>query len=264
MLYVFGANNPGSQGGPPKPGAAPKGSPAVERATAARMQALEGRLVMGMTVMPMAAISLADPKDPHAAVKASLEVNRALEAQPEAKYTIEPNALSHRGFQLTRVKVEIDPKKMAEARPDVPNAAEIFKKVAAGNTITTYVGTDGKLFFEAAASSDEQAKAQIDALEDGSHTLGRLASWKALRAKLPEQATVLVLLGAQETVKMIFSSIGAMSNNPGIKPPDLPEAVALMGFALITSPKGYDFRLIIPSDVGPVFEKGLAPLGQGQ
>lgn len=39
---------------------------------------------------------------------------------------------------------------------------------------------------------------------------------------------------------------------------------ALLGFALIASPRGYDFRLIVPSDVGPVFEKDLAPLGQGQ
>src|SRR5262249_53157654 len=162
------------------------------------------------------------------------------------------SALGHGGFQLNKVKIEIDPKKIAEARPDVPNAAEIFKKVAPGQAITSYIGTDGKLFFEASASSDDQVKAQIDAIKDGSHSLGRPASWKALRAKLPEQATVLVLLSAQETVKMIFASIGAMTNNAGLKPPDLPEAAALMGFGLITSPKGYDFRLIIPSDVGPV------------
>ena len=37
-----------------------------------------------------------------------------------------------------------------------------------------------------------------------------------------------------------------------------------MGVALVSSPKGYDFRLIIPGDVGPVFEKGLAPLTAGQ
>jgi hypothetical protein len=265
MLYMFGTNSPGSPGGPPKPDAASKSSPAVERATAARMQALEGRLVMGMTFIPMQATSLADPRDPRAAVEASLEANRAHQTQPEGKYTIEPNALSHGGFQLNKVKIEIDAKKIAEARPDVPNAAEIFEKVAPGQAITTYMGTDGKLFFEASASSDDQVKAQIDAIKDGSHSLGRLASWKALRAKLPEQATVLILLSAQETVKMIFASIGAMSNNPGIKPPaDLPKEIALMGFALITSPKGYDFRLIIPSDIGPVFEKGLAPLGQGQ
>ncbi len=263
MLYIFGADSTGSPGSPPTPGAGSKNSPAVDRAVAARKQALEGRLVMGMTMIPMKAISLADPRDPHAAVEASLEVNRALHSQPGAKSTIEPNALSHGGFQLARVKIDIDPQKVAEARPDVPGAAEIVKKVV-GKTITAYTGTDGKLFFDASASSDEQAKAMIDAIKDGSHSLGRLASWKALRARLPERATVLVLLSAQETVKMIFASIGAMSNNADLKPPDMPEAPALLGFALIASPRGYDFRLIVPSDVGPVFEKDLAPLGQGQ
>lgn len=145
-----------------------------------------------------------------------------LDSQPGAKSTIEPNALSHGGFQLARVKIDIDPQKVAEARPDVPGAAEIVKKVV-GKTITAYTGTDGKLFFDASASSDEQAKAMIDAIKDGSHSLGRLASWKALRARLPERATVLVLLSAQETVKMIFASIGAMSNNADLKPPDMPE-----------------------------------------
>jgi hypothetical protein len=126
------------------------------------------------------------------------------------------------------------------------------------------VGTDGTLFFEATASSDDQIKAQLATIRDGSHSLGNLSSWKALRAKLPEQATVLVILNAQETAKMILAAIGAASNNPGLKSPtDLPKTPALMGFVLITSPKGYDFRLVIPSDVGPVFEKGLAPLGQG-
>jgi hypothetical protein len=269
MAYFFGAGGTGSPTGQPKLGAgsAPeaKTSPEVDRAVAARMQALEGRLVTGMTMMPMQAVSLADPKDPQAAVQASLEADKARQAQQEAKMTIEPNALSHGGFQFTRVKTEVDPQKMAkEARPDVPNAAEIFKKVVAGNAITTYTGTDGKLFVEAMAPSDDQMKAQIDAIKDGSRSLGSLASWKSLRAKLPERATVLVLLSAQETVKMIFSSVSAMSNNADMKlPADLPKAPALIGFALITSPKGYDFRLIIPGDVGPVFEKGLAPLGRG-
>lgn len=63
---------------------------------------------------------------------------------------------------------------------------------------------------------------------------------------------------------MIVSSINAMDKNAPPKPAaNLPKAVALMGFALVSSPKGYDFRFIVPSDVGPVMEKGLVPLGEG-
>ena len=188
------------------------------------------------------------------------------QAEQKEKMTIEPDALTYRGFRLSRARAELDPQQIAKAAGNqVPNAEQVIGKMLAGNALTSYRGTDGKLFLEAAGPSEEQLKAQIDAIQDGSRSLGASPSWKALRGKFPEQVTVLVLLNAQETVKMILTSVGAMQNNDAIKPPaDLPRAPALMGFALIASPQGYDFRLIVPSDVGPVFEKGLAPLTAGQ
>jgi hypothetical protein len=72
-------------------------------------------------------------------------------------------------------------------------------------------------------------------------------------------------MNAQETVKMFGKAAEVMEKGAAVKPPAaLPKAPALMGFALVSSPKGYDFQLIVPSNVGPVFEKGLAPLGDGQ
>ncbi len=266
MAYVYTADFSGYRAGQPGPGAAAKASPAKEQATAARTRALEGRLVFGITLMPMQFTSLADPSDPRAAVKAALELDKVSQAEQKEKMTIEPDALTYRGFRLSRARAELDPQQIAKAAGNqVPNAEQVIGKMLAGNALTSYRGTDGKLFLEAAGPSEEQLKAQIDAIQDGSHSLGASPSWKALRGKFPEQVTVLVLLNAQETVKMILTSVGAMQNNDAIKPPaDLPRAPALMGFALIASPQGYDFRLIVPSDVGPVFEKGLAPLTAGQ
>ena len=106
-----------------------------------------------------------------------------------------------------------------DANAQVPNSGEIMKKMFTGNDLISYVGTDGKLFLEVSAASDDQLKAQVDAIKDGSHSLGTLASWKALRARLPEQATVLVLVNAQEMVKMILTSVGAMQNQGELKPP---------------------------------------------
>jgi hypothetical protein len=266
MVYVFTAERPGSTTGPPKPGARAMTSPAVDKAVAARMQALEGRLVMAISPMPMQVVSLADPKDPQAAVKASLEADKARQAQGEAETTIEPNALTYGGFQLARSRTHVDTQKIVKnANTPLPNADEIMKKMFAGNNVTSYMGTDGKLFLEVTAPSEDLLKAQIDAIKDGSRSLGASASWKALRARFPDQVSVLVLLNAQELVKLLLTGIGAMSNQADLKPPaDFPKATALLGFALITSPQGYDFRLIIPGAVGPVFEKGLAPLMQGQ
>ena len=268
MFYVYTAESPISPDGRPKPVGGATTSPAVDKAVAARLQALEGRLVMGIGVMPMQYVGMADPGDPQAAVKASIEADTARQASGQPG-TTELNAVTHGGFRFARIKSHIDPAKIAkltkDANAQVPNSAEIMKKMFTSDDLISYVGTDGKMFLEVSATSDDQLKKQVDAIKDGSHSLGTLASWKAVRARLPEQATILVLVNAQEMVKMILTSVGAMQNQGELKPPaDFPKTTALMGIALISSPKGYDFRLIIPGDVGPVFEKGLGALTAGQ
>ncbi len=268
MFYVYTADSPVSPDGRPKPVGGATTSPAVDKAVAARLQALEGRLVMGIGLMPMQFVSMADPGDPQVAVKASIEADKARQAGGQPG-TTEPNAVTHGGFQFARIKNHIDPAQIAkiakDANPQMANGADLIKKMFTGNDLISYVGTDGKLFLEVTATSDDQLKAKVNAIKDGSHGLGTLAAWKALRARLPEQATLLVLVNAQEMVKMILTSFGAMANRGDVKPPaDFPKATALMGAALVSSPKGYDFRLIIPGDVGPVFEKGLGALTAGQ
>lgn len=259
MFYIFGANPH-----PPEPdqkagAAAP--SPALKKATAARLDALDGRLVMGISIFPMQVVSLADPQDPGAAVAATLEASKARPATE--KVTVKPDAVTQGSFHLARVTTAVDPKTLvAQARKAVPNSDEIIKKMFTGNAVTTYTGTDGKLFVEVNAATDDEAKAQVAAIVDSSRGLGHLPAWKALRPKFPERTTWLVLINAQEAVKMFVSGIGMATNKPDIKPPaDLPKSPALLGFSVVSSPTGYDLRLIIPSNVGPVFEKGFAPLG---
>lgn len=246
----------------------PADSPEVAKAVSARMKALDGRQVMGVSLMPMRVISLADPADPGAAVKASMDAKRAAKGGDAGGTTVEADAMTYGGFKLGRIREKIDPKMVEQiiaARPDVPNLAGIVKMMIPNDNFTEYVGTDGKLFLSTMAPADDQVKAHIDAIKDDARNLGGLASWKALRARMPKRARVFLVFNAQETVKMILAIVGAVDNNPAAKPPaDLPKTIALMGFALTSSPDGYDFRLVVPSEVGPVFEKGLAPLGEGQ
>ncbi len=239
---------------------------AVKKAEDDRSRALGNRLVMGLSIVPLKVTILADPDDPSAAVAASRELAKARQALVRDGTTITPNALNHGGFPLDKVRTEVDPARMARAvRPDIPQGAVFFQKMVGGTVITTHTGTDGKMFFEATNVSDDQVKAQIDAVKDGAGSLGSLAAWKALRARLPERATALVVLDAQETVKMVLTTLGALSNRAELKPPaDMPKVPALMALSLIVSPAGYDFRLVIPGDVGPVLEKGLAPLDEAE
>ncbi len=242
MFYVYTAESPVSPDGRPKPVGGAPASPAVDKAVAARLQALEGRLVMGIGVMPMQYVSMADPGDPQAAVKASIEADKARQAGGQPG-TIELNAVTHGGFQFTRIKSHVDPAQIAklakDANPQLPNSGELMKKMFTGDDLITYVGTDGKLFLEAAGPSEDQLKAQIDAIKDGSRSLGASPSWKALRARLPEQVTVLVLLNAQEMVKMILTSVGAMQNQGELKPrPTSPSRPPWWGSRWSRRPRG--------------------------
>ncbi len=257
MIYFYLAN-PAST--PTTP------TPALKQAVADRMKALDGRLVMGMSAFPMQFISLADPSDPQAAVKATLEAARGRKDAGQEKATIEPDALTLDGFRFARTKVEVDASQISKAAQDnVPNSAALINMMFTGKSLDTYIGTDGKLFLEVTGTSEDQIKSQVAAVKDATRGLGASPSWKALRSRFPDEVSVLVLLNAQETVKLMVTGIGTSLNQPNLKAPaDLPKATALLGFALISSPKGYDLRIIIPSDVGPVFEKGLAPLMQLQ
>ncbi len=259
MIYIFTADRPV----PPMGVQAKQSTPALDKAVDARMKALEGRLVMGMSWMPIQFISLADPSDPKAVVKATLEATRARRASGQEKSTIQPDALTYGGFRFNRIKSELDAQQIAKAtKNSTPNSDQILKMIFTGKSLTTLMGTDGKLFLEVSGNDEDQLRKQVDAVKAARRGLGAAAAWKALRPRFPENVSVLVLLSAQETAKALLQGIGASANRPDLKPPaDLPKAPALLGFALISSPKGYDFRLIIPSDVGPVFEKGLAPLG---
>jgi hypothetical protein len=255
MMYFYLANAASN----PTPAA----SPELQKAVADRMKALEGRLVMGMSLTPMQFIALSDPSDPQAAVKATLDAAQGRHAAGQEKSKIEPDALTLDGFKFARTKVEVDTKQISkDVQAKVPNGGAIIQMMLTGKDLTTYTGTDGKLFLEVTGSSEDQIKSQVEAVKDAGRGLGASPSWKALRARFPDEVSVLVLLNAQETIKLMVTGIGATMNRPDLKAPaDLPRAPALMGFALISSPKGYDLRIIIPSDVGPVFEKGLAPLG---
>ncbi len=264
MAYIYGANALGYPGGQARTGAAPRSkvAMAIKKAEDDRIRALEDRLVIALSMTPMKATILADPADPSAAAAASREVSEARRALLRDGRTVALNALTYGGFRLDKVRIEFDPAGLAKsARPDMPQGPQLFEKVMGGKALTSHTGSDGKLFFEATNASDDQVKAQIDVVKTGAGSLGRLAAWKALRARLPERATALVVIDAQETVQMLLTTMGTMSNHPDLKPPaDMPRVPALMGSSLIVSPAGYDFRLVVPSDVGPVLEKGLAPL----
>ena len=74
----------------------------------------------------------------------------------------------------------------------------------------------------------------------------------------------MALVSAQGLVRMFASQFAATLNKPDLKAPgDLPKEPVLFGVSLTPRPpSGYEFHLVVPSQVGPIFEKGLVPLFQ--
>jgi hypothetical protein len=203
---------------------------------------------------------------PEKMIAASLANSQALKAgMPEgANYikTVEvaEKAETHRGFTFARAVVTFDLDALAKMSGPAGNRA-MLEGMFGGDTIRTWYGTDGKVVLSAVAKDWDAAKAHIDAYLDGKNPLGATASYKAIAAKLPETASVVGLLSAQGFVKQLTAQFAGMLNNPGLKPPgDLPAEPALMGGAVTPQKDGFAFRAVVPSTVGPVLEKGMAPV----
>ncbi len=78
---------------------------------------------------------------------------------------------------------------------------------------------------------------------------------------MPENVGAIVLLNAQEMVKQAAGIIGRVTGGD-VKTPPMPAETALFGLSYAATPAGYRFDLVVPSEVGPVFEQGFGALMQ--
>ncbi|MEJ7680224.1 MAG: hypothetical protein WKG06_20690 [Segetibacter sp.] len=172
---------------------------------------------------------------------------------------------THRGFTFNHAVAKIDLDKLEKLGGNNPAGATTMKSMFGGDSLSYWLGTDGKRVIQVMTPTWDDAKARIDAFLDGDAGIGTTPSYKAVRSLLPEQVSLLMLVNAQGLVRMFASQFAATLNQPDLKPPgDLPKEPALLGFSLTPRrPTGYEFHLVLPSRVGSVLEKGLVPLFQG-
>ena len=159
----------------------------------------------------------------------------------------------------------LDFEKMAQLNPNNPSATAAMKSMFGGETMSSWLGTDGKQVFQVTAPAWDDVKAQVDTFLKGDAGIGSLAGYKSVRSRLPDQASFLMLASAQGLVRMFATQLASTLNKPDLKAPaDLPGEPVLFGGSLTPRPpSGYEFHLVVPSQVGPIFEKGLVPLFQG-
>ncbi|QEH31926.1 hypothetical protein OJF2_03930 [Aquisphaera giovannonii] len=244
--------------------AAPEQEAAMAKlASFGRVEALgSAKLAGGLSVLNVTKVTATDPAE---YLAASQEVQKSFKGGGVGglikEVITEPVAEPFRGIRFAHVVTRIDLDKFAEQNSKNPAAAATMKAMFPGGEMSAWSGTDGKLVYQVTARSWDEARAALSAFLDGKSSIGEAASFKEVRAALPEAATVSALISAQGIVNLAATSIGAAANRPDLKAGELPAEPALLGFAVAPqAPRGVSFRIVVPAAVGPVFEKGLVPL----
>jgi hypothetical protein len=208
--------------------------------------------------------NLSDPKSFVAAFEGMMKLMQGNDSPmsffKDVKST--PNVETYKGFSFTRIEMTVDYDKFAKLQPNNPAAVAGLKAMYGGDKLTTWLGVGETQMIKMLAPTWSDAKAQIDAYFKGEDGIGATAGFKATRAKLPKQANLLVLMSAQGFVRQLTAQISMMMPDALKQPPaDMPKDPALIGFSLSPAgSNGFEFHLVVPSAVGPVFEKGLVPL----
>ena len=179
---------------------------------------------------------------------------------------VTPNAETYRGFSFSRFDMSLDYEKFAKSQPNVPTATAMMKAMYGTDPITTWLGASDKQMVQLIAPTWADAKSQIDGYLKGDEGIGAAAGFKTTLAKLPAAASIVALVSAQGIARQLSAQFAmVMPNAPKLAPADLPKDPALIGFSLSPAgPDAVEFRLIVPSTVGPVFEKALTPTPASQ
>ena len=242
-----------------------KTSPDLEKALALQAESGTGETYAAGSVggVPTSNVSFTTPKDPAKAVEAVTLTLKAMKGDSGLikDLALTPNAQTYKGFVLNEAKMTLDLTKLIA--PGAPGGVEALKKLRGGETVTTWYGTDGKTVLSLAAPTFNDVKAVIDSTLAGKNSLGDSANYAALRKAFPADVNAIFVLNAQAMIKQIASQLGSAPRAEIKIPADMPKTPAFFGASFLASPKGLGLQLVVPSNVGPVIEKGLIPVLQG-
>jgi hypothetical protein len=157
---------------------------------------------------PYAALTVQHYEDAAKAADAQLKLMEAL--QPGVAYrsmvlkdkaVLKRKAEKYHGFDLAEIRMKPDLEKMvekADRRGALPEAAkkdmaDMFKKLF-GETVTSWVGTDGVAVYTVAAKDWKTAEKALDDYFAGKNTVGSEAGYKVVRKGMPAEATLYTLI----------------------------------------------------------------------
>jgi hypothetical protein len=250
-------------------GQAGKASPEMQKAMDLGREAGTKETATASSAGGARSVTLTTPDDPRKAVEASIATFKAMASGQGFGELIKgvkvaEKTQSYKGFTLNKADVTFDLDKTAALQPNNPGAAEALRKMLGGDSVTSWFGTDGKQVISVTGKAWDEAKVQIDKVLSGEGTLSQAVAYAALRSKLPAKVSGLLVVSAQGLVRQISDQLAATMPGAELpKPADMPKETAFLGGSVTASPSGYQLRLVVPSPVGTVLEKGLTPVFQG-
>ena len=214
-------------------------------------------------------ISISDPKKYVAVYEAMLRAMKggAFDVYKDVK--TDRDIKTYRGMKFTRTVLTIDLDKLSQMGGNDPAQVErmksTMKSMYNGDTVTYWLGANGHRVLQVLEPTWDLVKAQVDGYLDNRGGVGETAGFKAVRAALPEQGSLFVIIETQSIAKSYAGLFATMLKQPNQKlGEDTPKEPAFLGVSLtLRPPLGFEFHLVIPSEVGTVVAKGLVPMFRG-
>lgn len=209
---------------------------------------------------------LVELDDPEAYVSSALDLYRAMDAaegqvgRVMKAVEITPGAETYDDVSMTRVVMTFDLEAMSGGPQAPAESVAAIRSIFGGDSITTWVGAKDRYSVFVNAPDWPTARGLIDRIREAEGAVGESDSYRAVRPKLPEQVSALVMVNVRGLVDQFSSMFSAMFDREIEPPADLPDGPALVGVTVVSSEDGLHLDAFVPSPVGRVIEHGLLPL----
>jgi len=202
------------------------------------------------------------------------ELNIEQAAQEHQGYTFDKITASY-DFDAFSKEVEEQAKKLtpeaaqgnqAANRPQIDREQVVaMVRRIVGDSTTVWVGSNGEQVVNLLAANWEDAQKQLDAYLANDQGIGQTESFKKVRAQLPERVRSLYMVDVQTGTRQVLAEARQATQNQELRAgQEMPQQPAMVGLALVAEQDGIRFEGFVPSEVGPVVEKGIVPLIEQQ
>jgi hypothetical protein len=237
---------------------------------------------LGETRTGLSVMKAENPESVVEAVRSGVAAIQGKDFSLIKELTIEQGAQEHQSYSFDKITASYDfdaftkevkeqaeklqPEAAEGQKPPVDRqeAIEVLRKVV-GESTTVWVGSNGEQVVNLLAANWEDAQKQLDAYLANDQGIGQTESFKKVRAQLPDRVRSLYMVDMQTGTRQVLAEARQATGDEDLRAGQgMPEQPAMVGMAVVAEPDGLRFSGFVPSEVGPVVEKGIIPLIEQQ